>query len=321
VLDGGQATYNASSGVKQQFTGHQRDEETDLDYFGERCFCPQTGQFTSPDPGNAGATPPNPQTWNAYGYAYNNPYKYADPSGACPILVLDYYDSEGADAGSDIWYCMQYFAYPGGPWFSPPQGGGGGAGGGNSGNGFSDLADAMTSFKNRTQFSQDCHSGLAAIANATGKDITPASLQASAGNVTFQNGVTATNTTILGAFGPGYQTVAGTYERLNGGSGATVADFFTNNAGVLAWTPQGGDRIWINPRILVQEHRSPTSLQGFIMHELIHNLGPHDQQILDALAWWTRTYHPEIEVNMDWSQSRTIGEWMQMFCVEETGNY
>ncbi len=39
------------------------------------------GRFTSPDPGNAGADPYNPQSWNGYGYVAGNPLVNTDPSG------------------------------------------------------------------------------------------------------------------------------------------------------------------------------------------------------------------------------------------------
>jgi hypothetical protein len=39
------------------------------------------GRFQSVDPGNAGASLGDPQTWNAYSYVGNNPLSYIDPSG------------------------------------------------------------------------------------------------------------------------------------------------------------------------------------------------------------------------------------------------
>jgi RHS repeat-associated protein len=84
VLDGGQATYNANIGVKQQFTGQQRDEETGLDYFGARKYLGPLGQFLSVDPGGAGVTPSNPQSWNAFSYSLNSPLTFVDPSGLDP---------------------------------------------------------------------------------------------------------------------------------------------------------------------------------------------------------------------------------------------
>jgi len=73
--------YGVNDGIRQQFTGQQRDMESNLDYFNARYYSSQHGRFTSVDPENAGADPSDPQSWNAYAYARNNPLKYTDPDG------------------------------------------------------------------------------------------------------------------------------------------------------------------------------------------------------------------------------------------------
>ena len=63
------------------FTGQRRDPESGLDDFTARYYTSTMGRFMSPDPGNAGATDEDPQTWNAYSYARNNPLNLTDPDG------------------------------------------------------------------------------------------------------------------------------------------------------------------------------------------------------------------------------------------------
>lgn len=65
--------------TKVRFTGKERDAETGLDYFGARYMAAGTGRFTSPD--EAGPDIANPQTFNKYRYALNNPLRYIDPTG------------------------------------------------------------------------------------------------------------------------------------------------------------------------------------------------------------------------------------------------
>ena len=84
LLDGGFVTYNASLSINQQFTGIERDLDTELDEFLARCFCAPLGMFTSVDPANQGARLYDPRGWNAYGYVFNNPYKWTDPDGRDP---------------------------------------------------------------------------------------------------------------------------------------------------------------------------------------------------------------------------------------------
>ncbi len=104
-MQGGRTTaqgYGMYDGVRQQFTGKERDNETGLDYFGARYYSSVQGRFTSPDEFSGGprevyslgkgdpvkqalpyADITNPQSLNKYSYAYNNPLRFVDPDGHC----------------------------------------------------------------------------------------------------------------------------------------------------------------------------------------------------------------------------------------------
>ncbi len=75
------AGYNAGSSFSQQFTAKERDDESGLDYFLARYYSASLGRFTSVDPGSAGASRGDPQTWNGYSYTRNNPTIFIDPDG------------------------------------------------------------------------------------------------------------------------------------------------------------------------------------------------------------------------------------------------
>ena len=102
MMQGGRTTaqgYGVYDGIRQQFTGKERDNETGLDYFGARYYSPAQGRFTSVDPKNASADPADPQSWNGYAYARNNPLKYVDPDGrkyrlCAPGGCTDYDDKD-----------------------------------------------------------------------------------------------------------------------------------------------------------------------------------------------------------------------------------
>jgi RHS repeat-associated protein len=72
------------------FTGHFRDflgtwnvDNTDyLDYMHARYYDPNLGRFLSVDPGvDVEEAMHEPQLWNRYSYAGNNPMRYVDPNG------------------------------------------------------------------------------------------------------------------------------------------------------------------------------------------------------------------------------------------------
>ncbi len=95
--------YGVDDGIRQKFTGKERDNETGLDYFGARYYSSAQGRFTSPDElrsssrefallGSGHPTEQalpyadltNPQTLNKYAYALNNPLRYVDQDGHKP---------------------------------------------------------------------------------------------------------------------------------------------------------------------------------------------------------------------------------------------
>jgi RHS repeat-associated protein len=63
------------------FTGKERDSESGLDNFGARYNASTMGRFMTPDPMLNSGKPWNPQTWNRYAYALNNPLAIIDPTG------------------------------------------------------------------------------------------------------------------------------------------------------------------------------------------------------------------------------------------------
>ncbi len=101
----GQPCYTSSTSGLPLFTSQIRDGEssagtdTGLDYFNARYFWATLGRLTSPDPflimtqaedrGQLNAYLSNPQNWNRYAYALNNPLRYVDPTGLTPISVED----------------------------------------------------------------------------------------------------------------------------------------------------------------------------------------------------------------------------------------
>lgn len=77
---GGNPEYGGSRN-RQEFTGHEKDEETGLNFAQARQYSGSQGRFTSPDQLIASASFGNPQSWNRYSYCGNDPINYVDPSG------------------------------------------------------------------------------------------------------------------------------------------------------------------------------------------------------------------------------------------------
>ncbi len=77
--------------TKYQFTGQEKDEGTGLYYYHARYYHPEIGRFISVDPVARLTSSENyftdPQQWNAYAYARNNPVKFVDPTGELTIAL------------------------------------------------------------------------------------------------------------------------------------------------------------------------------------------------------------------------------------------
>jgi RHS repeat-associated protein len=77
------------STTTRQFTAHERDKESGLDYMLARYYGGPLGRFMGPDPG-ASSAPEVPQRWNLYHYARNNPIRFRDPDGRTAREALEY---------------------------------------------------------------------------------------------------------------------------------------------------------------------------------------------------------------------------------------
>jgi RHS repeat-associated protein len=87
------------------FAGKEGDPETGLSYFEARYYRAWVGRFTTVDP-VVGDTS-NPQRWNRYAYALNNPLTYSDPTGLLaqgPSSGCSAEFSFGSCGGNDLFW-------------------------------------------------------------------------------------------------------------------------------------------------------------------------------------------------------------------------
>lgn len=98
LMCGSVSCYGQSDAINQKFTAKERDAETGLDFFGARYMSSAQVRFTSPDPLLNSGRPWNPQSWNRYAYALNNPLTYFDPDG-----LWEWGNCTGGDEWCEIW--------------------------------------------------------------------------------------------------------------------------------------------------------------------------------------------------------------------------
>ena len=76
------------TGDPRRFLGEQLDGETGFDHLGARYYRNVWGRFTSVDPVAVDRALIQPQFWNRYAYALNNPLRFIDPTGLTPEETL-----------------------------------------------------------------------------------------------------------------------------------------------------------------------------------------------------------------------------------------
>jgi RHS repeat-associated protein len=83
----------AVSTGSERFTTYTHDDLTGLDYAMARDYASRSGRFMTPDPGHIGASIGDPQSWNAYVYALDDPVNHIDPLGLCAFPDVEKYKS------------------------------------------------------------------------------------------------------------------------------------------------------------------------------------------------------------------------------------
>ena len=106
------ATSSDSVPKNYKFTGKEGDAESGLDNFIKRYHASSLGRFMTPDPvGIMKQKLIDPQQWNMYSYARNNPLRFVDPTGRSllgrgPVGAYCGRDDSRAFSGKPLlWIC------------------------------------------------------------------------------------------------------------------------------------------------------------------------------------------------------------------------
>ena len=101
------------------YAGKNRDAETGLDYFEARFYRPQSGRFTTVDPEHVNGNLFDPQSWNAYAYVRNNPFRFVDPDGTDYRVSVFDGNPFWVDTDRDLkWFEQGGFSFRGGNVFN-----------------------------------------------------------------------------------------------------------------------------------------------------------------------------------------------------------
>ncbi len=77
------------------YTGKFEEPDLGINDFGARWYDPRIGRFLAIDP--VGFSPDNPQSFNRYAYANNNPYGFVDPDGRRSVIRGDRIEIQSED--------------------------------------------------------------------------------------------------------------------------------------------------------------------------------------------------------------------------------
>jgi RHS repeat-associated protein len=88
--------YTTTANDREKYATYTRDSLTGFDYAMNRYYSSQWGRFLSPDPAMSSVRMKNPQSWNRYAYAVDDPVNRSDPSGL----------GSSPDCGADDVFCI-----------------------------------------------------------------------------------------------------------------------------------------------------------------------------------------------------------------------
>lgn len=136
----GRALFAVPAMPTEGFGSQEKDSETHQAYFHARMMSDSIGRFSTPDPVQDGVA--EPQRWNRYAYALNNPVRYTDWAGMNADSCQDpahmdglriYASSSCSEMSTDmkVWLLMAWLGF--GSWSGSGGGGGSWDGGGGGG--------------------------------------------------------------------------------------------------------------------------------------------------------------------------------------------
>jgi RHS repeat-associated protein len=102
-----------STPTERLYTGQLGQTEIGLYYYNARWYAPYINRWVQPD----SIVPDlyNPQALNRYSYVYNQPLRYTDPSGHCPVCI-----AIGAGIALIVWLAYPEPVYAPEPGWTPP---------------------------------------------------------------------------------------------------------------------------------------------------------------------------------------------------------
>jgi RHS repeat-associated protein len=77
-----------SDTIRKQFTGYERDDETELDFAQARYYLNLLGRFSTPDDFTKDSSAEDPQSWNKYVFVRNSPLNLVDPTGEKATVTI-----------------------------------------------------------------------------------------------------------------------------------------------------------------------------------------------------------------------------------------
>jgi RHS repeat-associated protein len=97
--------------IRKQFTGYERDTESNLNFAENRYYNSGHGRFTSTDPLLSSGRLTDPQSWNRYAYVLNSPLRYVDPQGLyeCGASVTEKQCQKFEQARQDLEKARDYY--------------------------------------------------------------------------------------------------------------------------------------------------------------------------------------------------------------------